>query len=164
MTQTEQNLYDAFVGEAKASQRLLGYAEKADQEDYPAVAKLFRAIAGAEQIHAIKHLRQLKIIASTEENLEAAFESENTVSENVYPAMIAQAEADGNKAAVIGFSHARDAEEVHAKLYKKVIGHMVAEEDPAYHVCRVCGYVVDGDPPDVCPVCNAPKKAFFEVE
>jgi len=164
MSKTEKNLYDAFAGEAKASLRLLGYAEKADQEDYPAVAKLFRAIARAEQIHAIKHLRQLKIVASTEENLEAAFESENTVSENVYPAMIAQAEEDGNKAAVMGFSHARDAEEVHAKLYKKVIGHMVAEEEPTYNVCKVCGYVVDGEPPDKCPVCNAPAKAFVEVE
>lgn len=164
MTQTEKNLYDAFVGEAKASLRLLGYAEKAAQEDYPAVAKLFRAIAQAEQIHAVKHLRQLNIIASTEENLQAAFESENTVSENVYPPMIAQAEVDGDRAAVIGFSHARDAEEVHAKLYKKVIGHMVAEEEPTYYVCKVCGYVVDGDPPDKCPVCNATKKAFVEVE
>jgi len=164
MTQTEKNLYDAFAGEAKAALRLLGYAEKADQEDYPAVAKLFRAIAQAEQIHAVKHLRQLKIIASTEENLKAAFESENTVSENVYPPMIAQAEADGNRVAVIGFTHARDAEEVHAGLYKKVIGHMVAESEPTYYVCKVCGYVVDGEPPDKCPVCNAPKKAFFEVE
>lgn len=163
MSQTEKNLYDAFAGEAKAALRLLGYAEKADQEDYPAVAKLFRAIAQAEQIHAVKHLRQLKIIASTEENLQAAFESENSVSENVYPAMIAQAMSDGNRAAVIGFSHARDAEEVHAKLYKKVIGHMVAEEEPTYYVCKVCGYVVDGEPPDTCPVCNAPKKVFFEV-
>jgi rubrerythrin len=163
MSKTEKNLYDAFAGEAKASMRLLGYAEKAEQEDYPAVAKLFRAIAQAEQIHAIKHLRQLKIVASTEENLEAAFESENTVSENVYPSMIAQAEADGNKAAVVGFSHARDAEEVHAKLYKKVIGHMVAEEEPTYYVCKVCGYVVDGEPPETCPVCNATSKAFVEV-
>ena len=111
-----------------------------------------------------KHLRLLKVIASTEENLQSAFESENTVSDNVYPPMIAQAMSDGNRAAVIGFSHARDAEEVHAKLYKKVIGHMVADEDPTYYVCKVCGFVVDGEPPDTCPVCNAPKKVFFEVE
>jgi rubrerythrin len=164
MSQTEKNLYDAFAGEAKAALRLVGYAEKADQEGYPAVAKLFRAIAQAEQIHAVKHLRLLKIIASTEENLQSAFESENTVSDNVYPPMIAQAMSDGNRAAVIGFSHARDAEEVHAKLYKKVIGHMVADEDPTYYVCKVCGFVVDGEPPDTCPVCNAPKEVFFEVE
>lgn len=164
MSKTEKNLYDAFVGEAKASLRLRGYAEKADQEDYPAVAKLFRAIAEAEQIHAIKHLRQLKIVGSTEDNLQAAFESESTVSDNVYPPMIAQAEEDGNKTAAIGFSHARDAEEVHASLYKKVIGHMVAEQEPVYHVCKVCGFVVDGEPPDKCPVCNAPKSVFFPVE
>jgi len=162
-TKTEQNLKDAFVGEAKASLRLLGYAERADQEGYPQVAKLFRAIARAEQIHAIKHLRQLKIVTDTQSNLQAAFESEHTVSENVYPAMIAQAEEDGNRAAAIGFGHARDAEEVHAKLYKQVIDHLMAEAEPHYWVCKVCGYVVDGDPPDTCPVCNAPRSAFEEV-
>ncbi len=164
MSQTEKNLYEAFVGEAKASLRLWGFAERADQEGYQAVARLFRAIAAAARIHGVKHLRQLQVIGSTEENLEAAFESESTVSENVYPAMIAKAEEEGHQAAAVGFSHARDAEEVHAQLYKKVIGHMVAEEEPTYHVCKVCGYVVDGEPPDTCPVCGAPRKLFFEVE
>lgn len=163
-TQTEQNLYAAFVGEAKAHLRLVGYAERADKEEYPQMARLFRAIAAAEKIHAIKHLRLLKIIRSTEENLQASFESETTVSENVYPAFIQQAEADGNKAAGISFSHARDAEEVHAKLYKKAIGHMLDESVTVYHVCDVCGYVVDGEAPDVCPVCGAKKTRFFEVK
>ena len=164
MTKTDENLKTAFVGEAKAAIRLLGYAEKADQEEYPQVAKLFRSIAHAERIHAIKHLRLLKIIGSTEENLEAAFESETTVSENFYPKFIAQAEEDNNTAARIGFSHARDSEEVHAKLYKKAIGHMIEEEDTAYHVCTICGYVVDGDPPDECPVCGAKRELFVETD
>ena len=164
MSQTEKNLEAAFLGEAKASVRLLGFAERAEQDDYPQVAKLFRAIAAAEGIHAIKHLRQLKIISDTEENLQRAFESENTVSENVYPEFIRQAEEDGNQAAAIGFSHARDAEEVHAKLYKKAIAHMVAEEEPEYHVCKICGYVVDGEPPDVCPVCNAKREHFLRTD
>ena len=134
------------------------------KEEYPQMARLFRAIAAAEKIHAIKHLRLLKIIRSTEENLQASFESETTVSENVYPAFIQQAETDGNKAAGISFSHARDAEEVHAKLYKKAIGHMLDESVTVYHVCDVCGYVVDGEAPDACPVCGAKKNRFFEVK
>ena len=162
-TKTDENLKTAFVGEAKAHLRLLGFAEKAEKEGYPQMAKLFRAIGAAERIHAIKHLRLMKVIQSTEENLEASFESETTISENIYPALIRQAEEDGNKAAMMSFSHARDAEEVHAKLYKKAIGHMLDEADTTYHVCDVCGFVVDGDPPENCPVCGAKKERFFEV-
>ncbi|MFH2007713.1 MAG: rubrerythrin family protein [bacterium] len=164
MSQTDKNLEAAFLGEAKASMRLLGFAERAEEDEYAQVAKLFRAIAAAEQIHAIKHLRQLKIIGDTEENLQRAFESEKTVSENVYPEFIRQAEEDGNRAAAIGFSHARDAEAVHAKLYKKVISHMVAEEESEYHVCKICGYVADGEPPEECPVCGAKREHFFRVD
>ena len=163
MSQTEENLYTAFVGEAKACLRLLGFAEKAEQEGYTQMAKLFRAISAAEKVHALKHLRRLKIIKSTEENLKAAFESETTVSENIYPDFIKAAEEEGNDAARIGFSHARDAESFHAKLYKNAIDHMIGEKETTYHVCSVCGYVVDGAPPDECPVCNAKKEAFFEV-
>ena len=163
MSQTEENLYTAFVGEAKACLRLLGFAEKAEQEGYTQMAKLFRAISAAERIHALKHLRRLKIIKSTEENLKAAFESETTVSENVYPDFIKTAEEEGNDAARIGFSHARDAESFHAKLYKNAIDHMIEEKETSYHVCQVCGYVVDGQPPDECPVCGAKQEMFTEV-
>ena len=164
MTQTEKNLYEAFVGEAKAAMRLLGFAEKAGQEGYPQMAKLFRAIGAAERVHAIKHLRLLKIIGTTEENLESSFEKETSVSENIYPEFIRQAEEEGNAAARISFSHARDAEEVHARLYKKAIGHMLEEEETTYHVCGVCGYVVDGDPPDECPICGAKREEFFRTD
>ena len=164
MSQTDQNLKDAFAGEAKAAMRLYGYAAKADEEGYTQVAKLFRAIAAAEKIHALKHLMIMDVIGTTEENLERSFESETTVSENVYPALIKQAEADGNDMARFSFTHARDAEAVHAGLYKKVIGHMVAEEEPTYHVCTICGYVVDGEPPDQCPVCGAMKEFFLLTE
>ena len=121
---TEENLKTAFVGEAKACLRLLGYAEKAEQEGYPQMARLFRAISAAEKIHALKHLRRMKVIKSTEENLKAAFESETTVSENIYPDFIRVAEEEGQEAARVGFSHARDAESFHAKLYKNAIDHM----------------------------------------
>jgi rubrerythrin len=161
---SEENLKTAFVGEAKACLRLLGYAEKAEQEGYTQMAKLFRAISAAEKIHALKHLGLLDIVKSTEENLKASFESETTVSENIYPEFIRVAEKEGNQAASMSFSHARDAESFHAKLYKNAIDHMVEEKETTYHVCRVCGYVVDGQPPDNCPVCNAPRRQFKQID
>jgi rubrerythrin len=162
--QTEKNLYTAFVGEAKASMRLLGFAEKADQEGYPQMAKLFRAISEAEKVHALRHLRQLKRIQSTEENLKASFESEVSVNENVYPEFIRVAEEEGQETARIGFSHARDAESFHAKLYKNAIEHMIDESETAYFVCGVCGYVADGKAPDQCPVCGAKKEMFKQID
>ena len=164
MSRTEENLYEAFVGEAKACLRLLGYAEKAEQEGYPQMARLFRAISAAEKVHALKHLRLLKVVKSTEENLKASFESETSVSENIYPEFIRVAEEEENQAARISFSHARDAEEFHAKLYKNAIDHMIEERETNYHVCQVCGYVVDGQPPDNCPICNAPRDKFAQVD
>lgn len=161
---TKQNLKTAFVGEAKACLRLLGYAEKADQEGYPQMAKLFKAISAAEQVHALKHLRLLDIIKSTEENLSASFESETTASENIYPDFIKAADEDGDKAALTSFSHARDAEEFHAKLYKGALDHMIEERQTSYWVCQVCGYVADGQPPENCPVCNAPREKFKQVD
>ncbi len=164
MSQSEENLKTAFVGEAKACLRLLGYAEKAEQEGYTQMAKLFRAISAAEKVHALKHLRLLEIVKSTEENLKASFESEISVSENIYPEFIRVAEEEGHKAASISFSHARDAESFHAKLYKNAIDHMIEEKETSYHVCLVCGYVVDGQPPDNCPICNAPREKFEQVD
>lgn len=163
-TKSHENLKTAFIGEAKACLRLLGYAEQAEREGYPQMAKLFRAISSGEKVHALKHLRLLEVIKSTEENLKASFESEMTVSENVYPKFISTAEQEGDQAARISFSHARDAEEFHAKLYKKAIDHMIGERDTSYYVCQVCGYVVDGQPPDNCPVCNAPREQFRPTE
>lgn len=164
VAKSEENLKTAFVGEAKACLRLLGYAEKAEQEGYTQMAKLFRAISAAEKVHALKHLRLLKTIKSTEENLKASFESEMSVSENIYPGFIREAEEEGHQAASLSFSHARDAESFHAKLYKNAIDHMIEEKETNYHVCQVCGYVVDGQPPDNCPICNAPRDKFDQVD
>lgn len=161
--QTEKNLYTAFVGEAKACLRLLGYAERAEKEGYQQIAHLFRAISAAEKVHALKHLRLLKIIGSTEENLQASFERETSISENIYPDFIRVAEDEEERAASISFSHARDAEEFHGKLYKRAIDTMIREEETTYHVCEICGYVADGAAPDNCPVCNAPKEKFTAI-
>ena len=164
MSKTEENLYAAFVGEAKASLRLKGFAQKADKEGYPQVARLFRAISAAEEVHALKHLRLLDVIKDTQANLEASFASEQTVRENIYPDFIKVAMVEGNKAAEVSFGHARDAEEFHGKLYKGALEHLVAETESSYSVCEVCGYVVEGEAPDECPVCLAPKERFRRVD
>jgi rubrerythrin len=163
-TQTDKNLKIAYVGEAKACLRLLAYAEKAEKEGYPQMAHLFRAISAAERVHALKHLRLMKEVESTEENLRKSFERETTVSENYYPGFIQTAEQEGNQAAVISFSHSRDAEGFHAKLYKNAIDHMLDERQASYFVCTVCGYVADGQAPEHCPVCNAPAEKFEQVD
>lgn len=161
---TEKNLYDAFVGEAKAALRLKGYAEKAEEEGYSQMAKLFRAIAFAEEVHGLKHLKLLEIVGSTEENLQASFESETSVTENVYPEFIRIADEEGNQGARISFTHARDAEEFHARLYKGAIDRMIDETEAPYHVCTVCGYVAEGEAPEKCPVCDALPEKFMRVD
>lgn len=161
---TEDNLKKAFDGEAKAALRLLGFAQKAVEEGYPQMAKMFRAIASAEEVHGLRALRLLKVIRSTEDNLTYSFESETMVSENAYPSMIQEADEEGNEAARIAFSQARDVEKLHAKLYKNAIEHMTAETETTYHVCQVCGYVAEGEAPDRCPICNAKRERFQQVD
>ncbi len=124
---TRENIYNAFIGEAKAYFRLLAYAEKAEQEDAPQIALLFRAIAEAEKIHAANHLNLLKDITvkDTDTNLMESFQREKSVSENEYPDFIKAAEEDGEKAAALTFSQARDAEIFHVKLYERAIYHVI---------------------------------------
>ena len=163
---TKNNIYKAFIGEAKAYFRLLAYAQKADEEDIPQIALLFRAIAEAERVHATRLLNLVKdlLVKDTDSNLEASFQREKTVSENAYPEFIKDAEEEGEKAAALVFSHARDAESFHAKLYERAIMNMIRDEVKAYHVCQVCGYVTDRKIPDKCPVCGASKENFKTIE
>ncbi len=162
---TRHNVYQAFVGEAKAYHRLMAYARKADEEGYDQVARLFRAVAAAEAVHASRHLRLMgeAVVKSTEENLEAAFQSETTVNEVYYPRFIAEAEEEGEKAAALTFSQARDVEEGHAALYKRALGAMLRDESHPYYVCQVCGYVAEREAPDRCPICNAPRERFEKI-
>jgi len=162
---TRDNIYKAFIGEAKAYFRLMAYAEKADEEEVPQVALLFRAIAEAERVHATTHLNLVKdiLVKDSDTNLRNSFNREKTVSEIEYPALWREAGEDGEKAVALAFNHARDAESFHLKLYEKAINHMIREEIPAYHVCQVCGYVSDTKIPDNCPVCGAPKEKFKTV-
>ena len=163
---TQRNLNLAFAGEAKAHRRLLAFARKADAEGYTDVARLFRAVAYAEAIHADMHLRLLgeAVVRSTEENLQFSFERETTVNEVTYPQFIREAEEEGDRKAAQAFSRARDVEEQHAALYKRALGCLLREEPCSYHVCEVCGYVVEGDPPDECPVCGAKRDRFVRID
>jgi len=160
---TQDNLQQAFEGEAKASVRLKIFAKKADEEGYEGVGKLFRAIAESESIHARNNLRLLKEVKDTETNLSDSFATETKIAQVAYSNFIAQAEDEENKPAATMFTWARDVEEVHAKLYEKALEHMLAEDEPTYYVCDVCGYVSDGGIPDKCPVCANPASVFFEI-
>jgi rubrerythrin len=162
---TRENAYQAFVGEAKAHHRLLAFARRADEEDYPQIAKLFRAVAAAEGVHAERHLRLLgeAVVQSTEENLQSSFERETTVNEVYYPQFIREAEEEGDRAAALTFSQARDVEEGHAALYKRALGAMLRDETHDYYVCQVCGYVAEWEAPDECPICGAKRERFSPV-
>jgi rubrerythrin len=163
---TEKNVHAAFTGEAKAYFRLLAFAEKAEEEGIPQIALLFRAIADAERVHAIRNLDLMKdiIVKDTDENLELSFEREKTISENGYPDFIKDAEDEGEKAAAFVFSHARDAETFHAKLYERAIFQSMKEDVKAYQVCQVCGFVTDKKAPKKCPICGAPREQFKAIE
>jgi len=157
---TRDALQQAYAGEAKAALRLKVFAEKAEEEGYPQMAKLFRVIAWSEEIHGARALRVLKEIKTTEENLAESFQSEQGVAEVAYGQFVKEAEAEGNRAAVLHFSQSRDVEETHAKLYKEAMNHLLEERETTYHVCLVCGYVADGVLPETCPVCGAGKEKF----
>ncbi len=164
MSQTEKHLKEAFAGESQANRKYLAFAEKAEREGYRQVARLFRAVAAAETVHAHAHLRALKGVGTTAENLQAAIQGETFEFESMYPPMIEAAEAEGNKQAVTSFTYANEVEKIHAGLYKKAAEKMGDLEETDIHVCSVCGYTVEGDAPDECPLCKAKKKAFMKVE
>jgi rubrerythrin len=164
MSKTEQNLLEAFAGESQANRRYLAFAKQAEKEGYPQVAKLFRAASEAETVHAHAHLRALGQVKSTSENLKEAIAGETHEFKNMYPAMIETAKEEGNKAAERSFSYANEVEKVHANLYQKALDNVEGLEGTDYHVCSVCGYTCEGEPPDKCPVCSATSKAFFKVD
>ena len=160
---TEQNLKDAFAGESQANRKYLAFAKQAEKEGYTQVAKLFRAAAEAETVHAHAHLRVAGGIKSTAENLKAAISGETHEFEHMYPEMIAAAQAEGNKDAERSFTFANKVEKVHAGLYEKALANLEKQENVDYYVCIVCGYTCENEPPEKCPVCNSGAKAFFKV-
>jgi rubrerythrin len=164
MSETEKNLSDAFAGESQANRRYLAFAKQADKEGHPQVARLFRAAAEAETVHAHAHLRTLGAIKGTAENLQEAIDGETHEFKNMYPAMIETAKQEGNKGAERSFSYANAVEEVHASLYQKALDNLGRQEETDYYVCSVCGYTCEKEPPETCPVCGSKSKVFFKVD
>ncbi len=164
MSKSEEDLKEAFAGESQANRKYLAFAKKADQEGYKQVGRLFRAAAEAETVHAHAHLRNLKGIKSTAENLEEAVAGEVHEFQHMYPQMIEDAKAEGNKGAEMSFDYANQVEKVHADLYKKALDNLGKNEEVEYYVCQVCGMTVEKDAPDKCPVCGAPKASFKKMD
>jgi len=164
MSKTEKNLKEAFAGESQANRKYLAFAKKAELEGFKQAAKLFRAAAEAETVHAHAHLRELKGIRSTKENLEEAINGESYEFQKMYPKMIEDAKAEAHALAERTFTYANEVEKVHADLYKKALDTLGKNEEVDYHVCQVCGMTVEGDAPDECPVCKAKKQAFKKID
>lgn len=161
---TMENLKEAFAGESKANRTYLAFAKKADEEGYSQVAKLFRAAAEAETVHAHNHLLVMGGIGSTAENLKEAIEGEIEEFEAMYPDFIKEAKAEDNENAVWTFDVANQVEELHAGLYKKALEALGNNEEVDYNVCGHCGNTVENEAPDVCPICGALKSDFFQVD
>jgi rubrerythrin len=164
MSKTDQNLKDAFAGESQANRKYLAFAKQADIEGYPQAAKLFRAAAEAETVHAHAHLKALDGIKKTAENLKEAIAGETHEFMNMYPAMIETAKAEGAKAAERSFTYANAVEKIHAALYQKALENLGQQKSADYYVCSVCGYTCENEAPDTCPVCQSKAKAFSKVQ
>lgn len=162
-SQTEKNLKEAFAGESQANRRYLAFAKQAEAEGFKQIAKLFRAAAEAETVHAHAHLRVLGGIKSTKENLQEAIAGETHEFKKMYPDMIAKAKEEGLKQAEISFDYANQVEKVHAALYEKALANLGRNEEVEYYVCTVCGNTVEGDPPDKCPICGVPASKFIKI-
>jgi rubrerythrin len=164
---TSENLKEAFGGESQANRMYLAFAKQAQKDGYPQVAKLFRAAAEAETVHAHAHFRAMGGIKKTEENLQNAVEGEGFEFQQMYPKFLAEAQAEGNKAAVISFKHALAVEEIHHGLYNEALDAVTKGadlSDAKIFVCAVCGNTVKDHVPEKCPICGAAKKQFFEIK
>jgi len=164
MSKSEESLKAAFAGESQANRKYLAFAAKADAEGFPQAARLFRAAADAETVHAHNHLRALKAIRTTRENLQEAVAGETHEFKSMYPEMIEAAKAEGNKEAERTFVFANEVEKIHAKLYEVMSAALGSTETYPYYVCPICGYTAEREAPDACPVCGAKGKAFRKVE
>ena len=167
MANTEDNLMAAYTGESKASRKYLFFAEKADKEGHKQIARLFRAASEAETVHARNHLKVMHGIKSTKENLLSAMSGESHEFTEMYPAFIKQAQGEGQEQAINSFDLANKVEKVHHSLYQRAIDELEAGNTMAskpFFVCQRCGHTVEGEAPDTCPICGAPKKMFKLVE
>ena len=160
---TKENLKSAFAGESQAHIKYLAFSAKAEKEGKPNIARLFHAIAYAEQVHAINHLKELGGVGDTVANLEAAIGGENFEVDEMYAAYLAVAEVQGEKGAKRSMTYAIEAEKIHAEMYADAKAAAEAGEDMdigTVYICPVCGFTHIGEPPDRCPVCNVKKEQF----
>jgi len=167
MAKTQDNLKAAFAGESQASTRYLAFARKAEQEGYPQEAKLFRAAAAAEVVHARNHLETMEGVHSTQDNLKEAIVGENMEHVQMYPEFIEQANKEQKPRAERTFDWARKVEMIHESLYKSALDTLQAGGKPQvkeYFVCQVCGFTAEGKAPDRCPVCGAARTSFSKVD
>ncbi len=164
MEKSVQNLKEAFAGESQANRRYLAFAEKAEKEGYSQVARLFRAAAAAETVHALNHLKALKAIGATADNLKEAVAGETFEFRQMYPGMITAAQAEGEKEALRSFEFANEVEKVHAQLFQKALANLEKKEAVEIYVCSICGHTVEGEPPETCPVCKALKKFYQKID
>ena len=166
MSNTSENLQAAFAGESQANRRYLFFAEKADEDGHKQVARLFRAAAEAETVHAHNHLNVLKGIKSTRENLEEAITGENYEYTEMYPGFIEQAKAENDNSAGRSFDLANKVEKIHHGLFLEAIRSLEGKssvEEP-FFVCQVCGNTVIGEAPERCPICGVPRSRFKRVD
>ena len=165
MSKTEKNLKEAFAGESQANQKYRAFAKKADKDGFPNIAKLFRVAAEAERIHAEGHLNALDGVGSTVENLNAAIGGETYEYTEMYPPMLAEAEAENHKAKRM-FGYAVKAEEVHAQLYKLALEAAEQGKDISVseiYLCPVCGHIEFGKPTENCPICGTLASKYMLV-
>lgn len=166
MSKSLENLKTAFAGESQANRKYLAFAKKADDEGYPHIARLFRAAAAAETVHAHNHFRAMDGVKSTAENLEVAIAGENYEVVSMYPTMLAEAIGEGEKRASKSFEWALATEKVHEALYRsarEIIGKGKDTPEITYYVCPVCGFTHEGPIEGKCPVCNTPAERFEKI-
>jgi len=163
---TQENALEAFTGESQANRKYSVFAEKAMEEGYISIARLFRAASEAEAIHAKKLLKVLNKIEPTVKNLAAAISGETHEFTEMYPAFLQQAETERQSDAALAFTYAMKAEEIHARLYREALASLKAGQDLAnkkVYLCPVCGNIVFSQPPQKCPICSVFGKVFREI-
>jgi len=164
---TQENLLAAFAGESQANRKYLAFSKKAEQESKNNLARLFRATAEGETVHAMNHLDVARGVKTSQENLQAAIAGETFEFEEMYPKFLQEAEAENNGPAKMTFGNALKVEMEHQGFYKDALEKVSAGDDIAeekYFVCQVCGHLHTIEAPEVCPVCGAPKEKFKKVE
>lgn len=161
---TRKDLEDAFAGESQANRKYLAYAKKADQEGNNQVAKMFRAAAQSETVHAHKHLSFLNGVGSSADNLNVAIKGETYETDNMYPSFRRDAESEGNSEVALYLNYIGRVEKEHADLYQELLDELGNNKGADYYVCGYCGHVHVNEAPEKCPVCGAPKKIFVEIE